>query len=156
VTTEVCSEEAFFVEPKRSAHQPDQNHGKISPGVRAGFYAGLGAGLVNVLLLFMARATGVIIEVPAQGTSGPLTRLPWFSPLIATLVPLLVAGLFYSIGSRSVAKPVRPFQVLTVILTLLTLTAPFQAGLAGTPLVVLISMHIITGCGALLIPRFAR
>jgi hypothetical protein len=140
------------VEPKRSYNAADQNRSKISPGVRAGFYAGLGAGLVNVLLLFMARAAGILIMVPAQGTSGPLTRLTWTGPLVATVVPLLLAGLCYSIGSRSVAQPTRPFQVLTVLLVLLSLSAPIKAA-SGTPLVVLVGMHIIAGLGALMIPR---
>ena len=118
-----------------------------------GLLAGVASALLNNLYnLFCASALD--ISVPAVIHVGSITG--------ASVVPAVLAGVFYYLLARFTRRPTLIFSVVVVAMTLLSLGGPFQPTLPdGSPtpagfVTLTLPMHLIAGAVMLaVIPRYA-
>ncbi len=118
--------------------------------------AGLAAAILNVILYFVGTSTGAIptdFIIPNAGQ--PLTVVP---VIMASIVPALIAGLVLAILARFTKKPLTIFNVLSVVLLVLSFWSPFTV--PGMPLgmiIILELMHVVVaGAVMLVFNRYAR
>jgi hypothetical protein len=108
----------------------------------AGLSAAAVSAIINAILFFIFKAigwiTGDILVQPNQ----PLTVVP---VIISSIVPALIAALVFFLFEKYTMNGYRNFSIVTIILMLLSLAAPFN----GIPNVTtkyalaLGSMHIV-------------
>ena len=116
--------------------------------------AGVVAAVINVIIFFIGRAAvgGIDIDMTGRGTVAPM---PFFLPIIASLLPTLVAGVGLWIARRFIPRGNQVFVIGTAVLVLLSLAGPFSGQIATTSAaVVLAVMHLVVG--ALMIGYLAR
>jgi len=81
--------------------------------------------------------------------------MPFFLPIIASLLPTLVAGVGLWIARRFIPRGNQVFVMGTAILVLLSLAIPFSGQIATTSAaIVLAVMHLVVG--ALIIGYLAQ
>jgi uncharacterized membrane protein len=118
------------------------------------FIAGVIAAMINVIIFFIGRAVvgGIDVDMNGAGTFAPM---PFFLPVVASLLLTLVAGLGLWIARRFIPKGNQVFVIGTAILVLLSLAAPFNGQIATTSAaIVLAVMHLVVG--ALMIGYLAQ
>jgi hypothetical protein len=113
------------------------------------------SGLVGIALAFVgslalwviARLLGIPLLI-AMGPPGQNSPVP-LSPvgiLIVVVISALAATVFYALLRRFFNHRARRiFQILALILLLLSLGAPFSLAVPATNQVVLVLMHLVTG-----------
>lgn len=116
--------------------------------------AGVIAAVINVIIFFIGRAVVGSIDVDMNGT-GTFAPMPFFLPIVASLLPTLVAGVGLWIARRFIPRGNQVFVIGTAILVLLSLAIPFSGQIATTSAaIVLAVMHLVVG--ALMIGYLAR
>ena len=116
--------------------------------------AGVIAAVINVIVFFIGRAVVGGIDVDMNGT-GTFAPMPFFLPIVASLLPTLVAGVGLWIARRFIPRGNQVFVIGTAILVLLSLAGPFSGQIATTgAAIVLAVMHLVVG--ALMIGYLAR
>ena len=116
--------------------------------------AGVIAAVINVIIFFIGGAMVGGIEVDMNGT-GTFAPMPFFLPIILSLLPTLVAGVGLWIARRFIPRGNQVFVIGTAILVLLSLGGPFSGQIATTSAsIVLAVMHLVVG--ALMIGYLAR
>ena len=116
--------------------------------------AGVIAAVINVVIFFIGSAVVGGIDVDMNGT-GTFAPMPFFLPIIASLLPTLVAGVGLWIARRFIPRGNQVFVIGTAILVLLSLGGPFSGQIATTSAsIVLAVMHMVVG--ALMIGYLAR
>lgn len=116
--------------------------------------AGVIAAVINVIIFFIGGAVvgGIGVDMNGTGTFG---SMPFFLPIILSLLPMLVAGVGLWIARRFIPKGNQVFVIGTAILVLLSLGGPFSGQIATTSAaIVLAVMHLVVG--ALMIGYLAR
>jgi len=112
---------------------------------KAALIASLIAAVANVLLHFIGGALvgGIDVLTPEGGAYRPL---PFVFVIIASVVPMLIAGVGLWIAKRFLPYGVRIFQGVAVLVTLLSLAGPFsnQVATLGAG-IVLALMHFVEG-----------
>ena len=116
--------------------------------------AGVIAAVINVIIFFIGGAVVGGIDVDMNGT-GAFAPMPFFLPIISSLLPTLVAGVGLWIARRFIPRGNQVFVIGTAILVLLSLAIPFSGQIATTSAaIVLAVMHLVVG--ALMIGYLAR
>ena len=116
--------------------------------------AGVIAAGINVVILFIGGAVVGGIDADMNGT-GTFAPMPFFLPIIASLLPMLVAGVGLWIARRLISRGNQVFVMGTAVLVLLSLAGPFSGQIATTSAgIVLAVMHLVVG--ALMIGYLAR
>ena len=116
--------------------------------------AGVIAAVINVVIFFIGRAVvgGIDFDMNGIGTFEPM---PFYLPIVASLLPMLAAGVGLWIARRFIPRGNQVFVIGTVILVLLSLASPFSGQIATTSAaIVLAVMHLVVG--ALMIGYLAR
>ena len=116
--------------------------------------AGVIAAVINVIIFFIGRAVVGGINVDMNGT-GNFAPMPFFLPIVSSLLPTLVAGVGLWIARRFIPRGNQVFVIGTAILVLLSVAIPFSGQIATTSAaIVLAVMHLVVG--ALMIGYLAR
>lgn len=116
--------------------------------------AGVIAAIINVVIFFVGGAVLGGIDVDMNGT-GAFAPMPFFLPIIASLLPALVAGVGLWIARRFIPKGNQVFVIGTAVLMLLSLAIPFSGQIGTTSAaIVLAVMHLVVG--AVMIGYLAR
>lgn len=122
-------------------------HRRIRNSVRAGLVWALAASGVNLALWLFASLIGIDFLVWPQGASEPPAGVGPLSIVGATMISGLLAGIATGIVGKIAKHAVRWIVIGGVVLTVASLTAPWQqpeAVLVSTR-VVLTLMHLATG-----------
>jgi hypothetical protein len=101
---------------------------------------------VGVLILFIiARLFGVSLQVGAPPDWTSLVSLPATQLFFATIIPAVVATLLYAV-LRLIFKQsaARVFQVIALILLLLSLGGPLSLAVNPVNKIILALMHVVT------------
>ena len=113
-----------------------------SRNLKNGLLGGAIAAVASLIVFFIGRAAVGPIEV-AQQPGAPIAPLSWFMIVVATLVPAVVGALLLTGLQRFTNNGARIFQIVAVVIALLSLfPALTQAGSAGAS-AVLVLLHII-------------
>ena len=104
------------------------------------------ASVINVAVYLIATAAGVEILVPQGASPTPLSVVP---VVLFTIVPLVLAAVLLLVLRRLGVSSPRAFAGLVLVVTVLSLLAPLTAGLTASNTLVLATMHIVAGLGAL-------
>ena len=116
--------------------------------------AGVIAAVINVIIFFIGRAVVGGIDVDMNGT-GTFAPMPLFLPVVASLLPTLVAGVGLWIARRFIPRGNQVFVIATAILVLLSLAGPFSGQIATTSAAIVLEvMHLVVG--ALMIGYLAQ
>jgi hypothetical protein len=116
--------------------------------------AGVIAAVINVVIFFIGSGVVGGIDADMNGT-GTFAPLPFFLPIVASLLPMLVAGVGLWIARRFIPRGNQVFVIGTAVLLLLSLAIPFNGQIATTSAaIVLAVMHLVVG--ALMIGYLAR
>ena len=87
--------------------------------------AGLASAAVNTVLFFIGKATGLLSDsVLIQPANEPLSLIP---VIISSILPTLLAGGVLGLLNRFVAAPLRVFNIIAVVLLVLSFINPFAA-----------------------------
>ena len=116
--------------------------------------AGVIAAVINVVIFFIGRAVvgGIDVDMNSIGTFEPM---PYFLPIVLSLLPMLAAGIGLWIARRFIPRGNQVFVIGTAILVLLSLAGPFSGQIATTSAaIVLAVMHLVVG--ALMIGYLAQ
>lgn len=117
----------------------------INPIMLKALIAGIVAAVINMLIFFIGRAMVGGIDVDMNGT-GQFAAMPFFLPMLASLLPMLAAGLGLWILRRFFPRANQVFAIGTAVVVLLSLAVPFSGQIANTSAaIVLALMHIIVG-----------
>ena len=107
--------------------------------------AGVIAAVINVIIFFIGGAVVGGIDVDMNGT-GTFAPMPFFLPIVASLLPMLVAGLGLWIARRFIPGGNQVFVIGTAILVLLSLAIPFNGQIATTSAAIMLAvMHLVVG-----------
>jgi hypothetical protein len=100
------------------------------------------AAVVNAILFFVFRATGVLTDDVFVQPGQTLTLAP---VIMASIVPTLIAGIVFFLIEKYTNSGFRIFSIVAIVLGLLSLTSPFMQ-IKDVPMgfgVVLDIMHIV-------------
>jgi hypothetical protein len=111
----------------------------------AALIAGGIATVLNLLLFWLGGAlVGSIDTLEPAGSA--FRPLPFYFVVIASVVPMLAAGLGLWLFERFLPYGTRIFQVLATLLVVLSLAGPFTGQVATTAAaIVLALMHVVEG-----------
>ncbi len=122
---------------------------------RYGLIAAGTAAVMNVAILLLGRALGVPFEMPAFGQPETMQAIPALAVVLATAIPLAAGTAAAALIAPRLINGLFKFQVLAVILTVLSLGAPIGAA-NGATAVWLSAMHLVAGTALLLALQRAR
>lgn len=109
-----------------------------------GLVAGIVAGIANMIFYFLTRAIfSLPYLVPVGDPSSTPVPLPLAAIVIASVVPALLAAIFYWALGRFTSRATTIFTVVAVLFTLLSLAAPLTLPIDQGTRVALAVMHII-------------
>ncbi len=111
--------------------------------------AGLVAAAINAVLFYIGTATGAIpadLIIPNAGQ--PLTIGP---VIIASVVPVIVAGLLLALLNRFTKRPLRIFNVIAVVLLVLSFTSPFSIPNVPVGMIIILNLMHVVVAGAVLV-----
>lgn len=114
--------------------------------IATGAIAGAAAGVINIVVFFIAKAAGVSLEVTAGGTTAQ--AIPFFMPFVASFVVILAGSVLLKYLGRSARGITIWTVVATVFLVVYTAFGFSAAGDTGTG-VVLTVMHFVAFAVAL-------
>ena len=107
--------------------------------------AGVISAVINLLIFFIGGAVVGGIEV-ATTPGEPFAPLPFFIVVIASIVPTLLAGIGLWIAAGYIPNGIRVWQIVAVVITLLSLGSPFGGQVATIAAAVLLAlMHVVVG-----------
>lgn len=117
----------------------------VSSIMQNALIAGVIAGVINVIIFFIGGTLVGGIEFDMNMT-GEFAPMPFFMPIVASLLPSLLAGIGLWIARRFIPRGNMVFVIGTAILALLSLAAPFNGQIATqSASIVLASMHLVLG-----------
>lgn len=117
----------------------------IGPIMLKALIAGMVAAVINVIIFFIGRAIVGGIEVDMSGT-GQFAPMPFFLPILVSLLAMLAAGLGLWIARRFIPRGNQVFAIGAAVLVLLSLASPFNGQIAtASASIVLVIMHLIVG-----------
>jgi len=112
--------------------------------VWAGPVATLAAILAVVAYYALTRALGEQYRMPLDGNSSQLGPMPVFTPILAILVPGLLASGFFGLLLRFAHKPATVFLSVSITALILSLGGPFYLPAASMQTRILLSgMHVL-------------
>ncbi|MCB0077337.1 MAG: hypothetical protein KDD73_07900 [Anaerolineales bacterium] len=109
--------------------------------LRSGLLGGVVGAAVNLLLFFLTRLLGVVIELPAGPGSTTLAPLSWLAVLFASLVPAVVAALLLMGLNRLTEHGWGYFILLASLILVLSMLPVIVLGTGTAPRLVLAAMH---------------
>ena len=95
--------------------------------------------VINVILFFIGKAMGAFPEtvlIPNQGK--PFTVVPF---IFSSMIPSIVAGLVMGLINHFSKKPKKVFNIIALILVVLTFINPFF--IPGAPMMMIIILNIM-------------
>ncbi len=107
--------------------------------------AGVIAAVINVIIFFIGRGVvgGIDFDMNMTGEFAPM---PFFVPIVASLLPMLLAGIGLWIARRFIPRGNLVFIIVAAILVLLSLATPFNGQIATqSASIVLLVMHLVVG-----------
>jgi hypothetical protein len=119
------------------------------PILKAGAIAGVGSGIVNVVVFLIAKAAGVpfVVNQPTEGT-----KIIFAQPLVSSLIGVFLgAVLLWLLSGR--AGGVTLWTRIAVAVTVLYSIAPFGAASSISTAILLVIMHAVCLTAALLLVR---
>jgi hypothetical protein len=85
----------------------------------------IAAAVINAVLFFIGKATGLLSDaVLIQPANEPISLIP---VIISSIIPTLLAGGVLALLNRFVSAPLRVFNIIAVVLLLLSFINPFAA-----------------------------
>ena len=112
--------------------------------LRAGLVVAAVSAVVNVLVFLLARyVLGIPFVFPFAGEGMPAASLPVSMVLIASLVPAIAGALFLAVLGKVFRRPLRLFQIIGVVLLLLSLGGPFSLPVDLATKLALSLLHIV-------------
>ncbi|GAB4124620.1 MAG: hypothetical protein Fur005_49400 [Roseiflexaceae bacterium] len=102
---------------------------------------GIGA-IVNLIILFATRAIGITTWVVTPQSPDPVP-VPEIAVLMASFMPSIFAGIVYAIMARFLKQPARIFQIIAVVLAVLSLGSVIPLPVDSTSKVILSIMHFV-------------
>lgn len=106
--------------------------------------AAVAAAIVNAVTFWIARGLDTIPrEVLISGPAGdePLGLIP---VIFASIFGVLGAGVVFALCAKFSSRPVRLFQIISVIVLVLSFISPFTiSGVPAKMIITLILMHIV-------------
>lgn len=116
--------------------------------------AGVGV-VINVILYFVGTSTGMISTTIPVTPDGQSFALP--PVIIASIVPVFVAGLVYWLMSKWIGGYQRWFTILSVVLLVLSFASPFSVPDMPTSMAIILNlMHLVVGGAVLYFFRAAK
>lgn len=127
----------------KSVSNPKLN--TIGPILIRALIAGVIAAVINLFLFFVGGAVVGGIDIDLEQI-GEFTPMPFFLPIIASILPMLIAGLGLWIARRFMYRGNQVFIGVAAILTILSLASPFTGNVATmNAALVLALMHLVVG-----------
>ena len=110
----------------------------------AGPVATLAAILADMAYYALTKALGESYRIPLDGNSTHLGPMPLLTPILAILVPGLLASIFFGLLLRFARKPATVFLSVSITALILSFGGPFDLPAATMPTKILLSgMHVI-------------
>jgi hypothetical protein len=110
----------------------------------AGPLATLAAILAVMAYYALTRALGQTYRMPLDGSSSQLGNMPVLTPILAVLVPGLLASAFFGLLLRFARKPATIFLSVSITALVLSLGGPFDLPVATLPTKLLLGgMHLL-------------
>jgi hypothetical protein len=110
----------------------------------AGPIATLAAILVDMAYYFLTKAIGEQYRMPLDGNSAHLVPMPILTPILAILVPGLLASGFFGLLLRFARKPATVFLSVSLTALILSLGGPFDLPVATMQTRIFLSgMHVL-------------
>lgn len=116
--------------------------------VRTGLLATLAAVTATTMTAALARAVGVVFEVPDGGETIPLSGIAFVTGVFSVVGIVIAAALL-----RWSSHPSGHFVLTTVALTAVSLVPPWLIGASASTSVTLVLLHLVAA--ALVIPAVA-
>ena len=111
----------------------------------AGPVATLAAILADMAYYALTKAFGEQYRIPLDGNSSHLGPLPVLTPILAILIPGLLASIFFGLLLRFARKPAIVFLSVSITALLLSFGGPFDLPAATMQTKILLSgMHVIS------------
>ena len=117
----------------------DSEQNPIGNTIIAGLIGGGIAAILNAIVFFIAPALNV---TQADGSVGPVTLIPI---IFASIIPSIFAAIVLWLFRRFTGNGTRNFQIVAVILLLLSFASPFTAAASTGIALWLNLMHLIAG-----------
>jgi len=110
-----------------------------------GLVAAAVSALGNVIFYWVSKGLGVSYMMPAEPGSTDLAPLPVVFVIIASVLPAVVATAVYAGLGRFLARPVRTFWIIAVVLLVASFAMPLTlpAAVSGGTIFSLEVMHVI-------------
>lgn len=96
----------------------------ISKLLQAGLIGGVIGAVGSFIVYLIGGAMGIPFQILPPGTT-ELAPLPVPMIAIANIVPALIAAGVLALLARFVSQPVRPFQIISVVILVLSFASPF-------------------------------
>lgn len=98
--------------------------------------------IINTLLFYIGKAAGAFpdtILIPNQ--NAPLTVFP---VILSSLIPSVIAGLVMGLINKYSKKPKKLFNIISIVLLILTFANPFLIPQVTTAMIVMLNvMHVV-------------
>lgn len=117
--------------------ESEQN--SIGKTIIAGLFGGGIAAVINVIIYFIA---GPLNVAQPGGEIAPVTLVPI---IVASIIPAIFAGITLWLTRRFTSNGTRIFQILAVVLLLLSFASPFTAAETTAIALGLNLMHLVAG-----------
>lgn len=128
----------------RSAQKP-QVRGIIGKGL----LTAVGAAVVTTVVAALAKAAGVVFEIPDGGEAIPLSGIAFVTFVFSVVGVIIAVALL-----RWSAQPAKRWVQVAVSLTALSLVPPFTVGAAVPTAATLVALHLVAA--AVMIPAVKR
>ncbi|MEM8862712.1 MAG: DUF6069 family protein [Chloroflexota bacterium] len=117
----------------------DSNSNSIGQTIVAGLIGGGIAAVINAIVFFIAPALNVS---QPDGSLAPVGLVPI---IVASIIPGIFAAIFLWLLRRFTGNGTRIFQIVAVILLLLSFISPFTAAASTGIAIWLNVMHLVAG-----------
>jgi hypothetical protein len=110
--------------------------------------AGLGAlvaVVVNLIIYYVGRglfAIPFLVLQPGSNTPAPLNPI---MIVVTCVIPAIGAAIFFWLLKRFASSPLRIFQIVSIVLALLSMASPLTMPVALSTRLALALMHIVAG-----------
>lgn len=122
-----------------SARSAQNGFGRL---LLVGLVAGLVAAVVDVIIFFIGSSLGVpFIISMGPGQEQTLNALPFIA---TSVIPALLAAVFYGLLGRLTKRATTIFVVVAVVFALLSLSGPLLMPVAQSTRLVLALLHLVT------------
>lgn len=91
--------------------------------LKAGLIAGIAAIVINAILFFVFHGTGILVDSIEIQPGQPLTIV---QILISSLLPSVIGASIFYLFDKYSSKGLRNFQILSIILLVLSFSNPFM------------------------------